>query len=121
VTSALHSWITLLRRSTSVYLSVRQLVGESTRPVSNAGGSIGSKDLVHDNGNVTSRGFEIGICGQAPSDHPDEVPPFLVEQGFASISVTPDTVVRARLAVMKAEADLGVAPGQQDADGRMTA
>jgi hypothetical protein len=29
--------------------------------------------------------------------------------------------VRARLAVMKAEADLGVAPGQQDAGGRMTA
>jgi pyruvate,water dikinase len=69
----------------------------------------------------TSRGLEIGICGQAPSDHPDEVPPFLVEQGITSISVTPDTVVRARLAVMKAEADLGVAPGQQDADGRMTA
>ena len=69
----------------------------------------------------TSRGLEIGICGQAPSDHPDEVPPFLVEQGITSISVTPDTVVRARLAVMKAEADLGVAPNQGEKSGRMTA
>lgn len=50
------------------------------------------------------RGLEIGICGQAPSDHPDEVPPFLVECGITSISVTPDTALRARMAVAKAEA-----------------
>jgi pyruvate, water dikinase len=49
------------------------------------------------------RGLEIGICGQAPSDHPDEVPHFLVECGISSISVTPDTVVRVRLAVERAE------------------
>ena len=49
------------------------------------------------------RGLEIGICGQAPSDHPEEVPTFLVECGISSISVTPDTVVRVRLAVAEAE------------------
>jgi pyruvate, water dikinase len=50
-----------------------------------------------------TRGLEIGICGQAPSDHPDEVPAFLVECGITSISVTPDTVVRVRMAVGEAE------------------
>jgi len=48
-------------------------------------------------------GIEIGICGQAPSDHPDEIPKFLVEAGISSISVTPDTAVKVRLAVAKAE------------------
>lgn len=52
----------------------------------------------------TSRGLEIGICGQAPSDHPDEVPPFLVDCGISSISVTPDTALQARIAVARAEA-----------------
>ncbi len=59
------------------------------------------------------RGLEIGICGQAPSDFPDEVPPFLVECGISSISVTPDTALEVRLAVAAAEAkrrDLGAAP-----------
>ncbi len=50
------------------------------------------------------RGLEIGICGQAPSDYPDEVPPFLVDCGITSISVTPDTAIAVRLAVAKAEA-----------------
>ena len=50
-----------------------------------------------------SRGLEIGICGQAPSDFPDEIPPFLVECGITSISVTPDTLMRVRVAVGKAE------------------
>ena len=53
------------------------------------------------------RGIEIGICGQAPSDYPDEVPPFLVECGISSISVTPDTVIKARMAVARAEHRLG--------------
>ena len=52
----------------------------------------------------TSRGLEIGICGQAPSDHPEEVPPFLVDCGISSISVTPDTALQARIAVARAEA-----------------
>jgi pyruvate,water dikinase len=50
------------------------------------------------------RQLEIGICGQAPSDFPDEVPPFLVDCGITSISVTPDTVLRVRAAVLAAEA-----------------
>jgi pyruvate, water dikinase len=48
-------------------------------------------------------GLEIGICGQAPSDYPDEVPAFLVECGITSISVTPDTLIHVRLAVAEAE------------------
>ena len=47
--------------------------------------------------------LEIGICGQAPSDYPDEVPPFLVECGISSISVTPDTLIQVRIAVAEAE------------------
>ena len=35
----------------------------------------------------------IGICGQAPSDHPDFAA-FLVRQGIASISLTPDTIIK---------------------------
>ena len=49
------------------------------------------------------RGLEIGICGQAPSDHPDEIPAFLVECGITSISVTPDTALAVRVAVAAAE------------------
>ena len=29
-----------------------------------------------------SSGLEIGICGQAPSDYPEEFPPFLIECGI---------------------------------------
>ncbi len=52
-------------------------------------------------------GVEIGICGQAPSDFPDEIPGFLVRAGIDSISVTPDTALAVRLAVARAEADQG--------------
>ncbi len=50
-----------------------------------------------------ARGLEVGICGQAPSDYPDEIPAFLVECGITSISVTPDTALAVRLAVAAAE------------------
>ncbi len=75
-----------------------------------------------------SREKEIGICGQAPSDHPDEVPAFLVECGIDSISVTPDTLLRVRMAVARAEGKVarteseawepapGEAPGSFDGD-----
>jgi len=53
----------------------------------------------------SERGLEIGICGQAPSDFPEDIPPFLVECGITSISVTPDTLMRVRVAVGKAERD----------------
>jgi pyruvate,water dikinase len=50
-----------------------------------------------------ARDLEIGICGQAPSDYPDEVPRFLVACGISSISVTPDTVLEVRRNVATAE------------------
>ncbi len=61
------------------------------------------------------RGLEIGICGQAPSDHPDVIPPFLVECGITSISVTPDTALAVRLAVARAE-NMLAAPTQDPGD-----
>jgi pyruvate,water dikinase len=50
-----------------------------------------------------ARDLEIGICGQAPSDYPDEVPRFLVGCGITSISVTPDTVLEVRRTVSEEE------------------
>jgi pyruvate,water dikinase len=47
-------------------------------------------------------GRKIGLCGQAPSDHPDFAR-FLVEEGIDSISLNPDAVVRTRLAVAALE------------------
>lgn len=44
----------------------------------------------------------VGICGQAPSDHPDFAA-FLVECGIDSISVNPDSVLAARRVVAQAE------------------
>lgn len=44
----------------------------------------------------------IGICGQAPSDHPDFAL-FLVEAGIESMSLTPDTVVKTTVAVAEKE------------------
>ena len=37
-------------------------------------------------------GKYVGICGQGPSDHPD-LAEWLVDQGIASMSLNPDTVV----------------------------
>ena len=51
-----------------------------------------------------SRGLEVGICGQAPSDHPEEIPAFLVDCGISSISVTPDTALQVRVFIAEAEA-----------------
>jgi pyruvate,water dikinase len=59
---------------------------------------------------VRSRGRKIGICGQAPSDHP-EFAAFLVSCGIDSISVTPDALVRTRLRVAEAESGAPVAAG----------
>ncbi len=46
----------------------------------------------------------VGICGQAPSDHPDFAR-FLVQCGIDSISVNPDSVVGVLREVASAEAD----------------
>ena len=48
------------------------------------------------------RGRVVGLCGQAPSDHPDFAR-LLVEIGIDSISVTPDSFVAVRQAVSRAE------------------
>ena len=50
-----------------------------------------------------NRELEIGICGQAPSDFPEEFPPFLIDCGISSISVTPDTAIAVRETIAKAE------------------
>jgi pyruvate,water dikinase len=62
----------------------------------------------------TNAGLEIGICGQAPSDHPEEFPAFLVDCGITSISVTPDTVMAVRMSVGEAEKAAGLHEFQQE-------
>jgi len=52
------------------------------------------------------RGKYIGICGQAPSDHPDFAR-FLVDKGIESISLNPDTIVKTTVAVAEEEKKLG--------------
>ncbi len=47
-------------------------------------------------------GRKIGICGQAPSDHP-EFAQFLVENGIDSISLNPDAVLKTTLKVLEIE------------------
>jgi pyruvate,water dikinase len=48
-------------------------------------------------------GAKIGLCGQAPSDHP-EFATFLVECGIDSMSVSPDSFVAVKREVALAEA-----------------
>jgi pyruvate,water dikinase len=54
-------------------------------------------------------GAKVGLCGQAPSDHP-EFAEFLVRCGIDSVSVSPDSfiAVKRRIAVAEAEADAGI-------------
>ena len=47
-------------------------------------------------------GIHSGICGQAPSDHPD-MAAFLVELGIDSMSLTPDSILRTTRAVIELE------------------
>jgi len=47
-------------------------------------------------------GSKIGLCGQAPSDHP-EFARFLVECGISSISVSPDSFIAVKRIVAAAE------------------
>ncbi len=49
-----------------------------------------------------ARGRKVGLCGQAPSDHP-EFAAFLVEAGIDSISVDPSSFVRVKESVAAAE------------------
>ncbi|MDP1930902.1 MAG: phosphoenolpyruvate synthase [Gammaproteobacteria bacterium] len=47
-------------------------------------------------------GTKVGLCGQAPSDHP-EFAAFLVECGIDSVSVTPDSFIAVKQSVARAE------------------
>ena len=55
-------------------------------------------------------GLRVGICGQAPSDHP-EYAAWLVELGIDSISLNPDSLVGAlrRIAALESNRDLASA------------
>ncbi len=48
------------------------------------------------------KGRKVGICGQAPSDHPDFAA-FLVECGIDSISLNPDSIIRGSQHIAAAE------------------
>ncbi len=52
-------------------------------------------------------GKKVGICGQAPSDHP-EFAQFLVEKGIDSISINPDSLLEVIKAVYEVEKKLGL-------------
>ncbi len=52
-------------------------------------------------------GRKIGICGQAPSDHPDFAQ-FLVEQGIDTISINPDAIITTTQAIYEIEQKLGI-------------
>jgi pyruvate,water dikinase len=50
-------------------------------------------------------GLKVGICGQGPSDFP-ELGEFLVKEGIDSISLNPDTVLKATIQIKKVEDSL---------------
>ena len=52
------------------------------------------------------RGLKVGICGQGPSDFPD-FGEFLVNVGIDSISLNPDTVLKATVKIKEVEEKLG--------------
>ena len=58
-------------------------------------------------------GAKVGLCGQAPSDHP-EFARFLVECGIDSISVTPDSFNSVKQHVAEAEVKGGDKIRNQD-------
>jgi pyruvate,water dikinase len=49
----------------------------------------------------------VGICGQAPSDHP-ELARFLVEHGISSVSLAPDAIAHGLRIVAEADGDTDV-------------
>jgi pyruvate,water dikinase len=53
-----------------------------------------------------ARHIKVGICGQGPSDFPD-FGEFLVKEGIDSISLNPDTVIKATLKIKAVEDKLG--------------
>jgi pyruvate,water dikinase len=63
-------------------------------------------------------GAKVGLCGQAPSDHPDFAR-FLVECGIDSISVSPDSFVRVCRAVAESELNPSSEPPQHETSVKM--
>jgi len=57
------------------------------------------------------KGIKIGLCGQAPSDHP-EFARFLVEAGINSISFSPDALLKGIENIIVAETE--TTPGAHD-------
>jgi len=57
----------------------------------------------------TRRKKYVGICGQAPSDHP-QFAKFLVEEGIESMSLNPDSIIKTTFAVAKVEAGMKKKP-----------
>ncbi|MBW2999258.1 phosphoenolpyruvate synthase, partial [Candidatus Woesearchaeota archaeon] len=55
------------------------------------------------------KGKHIGICGDAPSTYP-EFAKFLVECRIESMSLSPDVILKTRVAVAEAEKKLGINP-----------
>ena len=53
-----------------------------------------------------ARKLKVGICGQGPSDFPD-FGEFLVREGIDSISINPDTVIKANLHIREVEDRMG--------------
>lgn len=53
-----------------------------------------------------ARGLKVGICGQGPSDFPD-FGEFLVKLGIDSISLNPDTVLKATIKIKEVEDKIG--------------
>ena len=52
-----------------------------------------------------SKGKKVGICGQGPSDFPDFAE-FLVREGIDSVSINPDTILKASLNILEVEKSL---------------
>jgi pyruvate,water dikinase len=53
-----------------------------------------------------ARGLKVGICGQGPSDFPD-FGEFLIKLGIDSISINPDTVIKANVHIKEVEDRIG--------------
>jgi pyruvate, water dikinase len=53
-----------------------------------------------------SAGIKVGLCGQAPSNHPDFAE-FLVRERIDSISLNPDSFLRTAARVAEVESALG--------------
>jgi pyruvate,water dikinase len=62
-----------------------------------------------------SAGAKVGLCGQAPSDHP-EFPEFLVACGIDSMSVSPDSFMIVKQHVAAAEASVKTPPIRKASD-----